>query len=203
MVRIGIGLYGVYPSPETAQQINLTPVVALVSQIVEIQDLSEGDRIGYGGTYRVPAGERRRVAVVAAGYHDCVPRCLSNFGYVSVDGRKCRILGRVSMDSMVVDVSDCPGAAVGSDVLIYGRHGGSSVSIEEVAAASGASATLGLGDIFIATTSVNPGTAVGRVITGLNPGTTYYFGIITQDDSLNWSTFTVRTSCETIRTWPW
>ena len=134
MVRIGIGIYGVYPSPETARHIDLTPVVALVSQIVEIQDLSEGDRIGYGGTYRVPAGGRR-VAVVAAGYHDCVPRCLSNFGYVSVDGHKCRILGRVSMDSMVVDVSDCPGAAVGSDVLIYGRHGGSSVSIEEVAAA--------------------------------------------------------------------
>ena len=134
MVRVGIGLYGVYPSSETADQIDLTTVVALVSQIVEIQDLSEGDRIGYGGTYRVPAGGRR-VAVVAAGYHDCVPRGLSNFGYVSVDGRKCRILGIVSMDSMVVDVSDCPSAAVGSDVLIYGRHGGSIVPIEEVAAA--------------------------------------------------------------------
>ena len=134
MVRVGLGLYGVYPSTETAHQINLTPVVALVSQIVEIQDLSAGDRIGYGGTYWVPE-EGRRVAVVAAGYHDCVPRSLSNFGYVSIDGRKCSILGRVSMDSMVVDVSDCPSAAVGSDVLIYGRHGGSSVSIEEVAAA--------------------------------------------------------------------
>jgi len=134
MVRVGIGLYGVYPSPETAHQINLTPVVALVSQIVEIQDLAEGDRIGYGGTYRAPAGGRR-VAVVAAGYHDCVPRSLSNFGYVLVDGRKCRILGIVSMDSMVVDVSDCPGAAVGSDVLIYGRHGGAIVPIEEVASA--------------------------------------------------------------------
>ena len=134
MVRVGIGLYGVYPSSETAHQIDLTTVVALVSQIVEIQDLSEGDRIGYGGTYRVPAGGRR-AAVVAAGYHDCVPRGLSNFGYVSVDGRKCRILGIVSMDSMVVDVSDCPSAAVGSDVLIYGRHGGSIVPIEEVAAA--------------------------------------------------------------------
>ena len=134
MVRVGIGLYGVYPSSETAHQIDLTTVVALVSQIVEIQDLSEGDRIGYGGTYRVPAGGRR-VAVVAAGYHDCVPRGLSNFGYVSVDGRKCRILGIVSMDSMVVDVSDCPSATVGSDVLIYGRHGGSIVPIEEVAAA--------------------------------------------------------------------
>jgi alanine racemase len=134
MVRVGIGLYGVYPSSETAHQIDLTTVVALVSQIVEIQDLSEGDRIGYGGTYRVPAGGRR-VAVVAAGYHDCVPRGLSNFGYVSVDGRKCRILGIVSMDSMVVDVSDCPSATVGSDVLIYGRHGGSIVPIEDVAAA--------------------------------------------------------------------
>jgi len=136
MVRVGLGLYGVYPSSGTEKQIHLTPVVALVSQIVEIQDLSEGDRIGYGGTYRVPAGGRR-AAVVAAGYHDCVPRELSNFGYVSVDGRRCPILGRVSMDSMVVDVSDCPGAAIGSDVLIYGRHGGASVSIEEVAVAMG------------------------------------------------------------------
>ncbi len=91
---------------------------------MEVQRLDEDDRIGYGGTYRVPAAGRR-VAVVAAGYHDCIPRAFSNFGYVSIDGRKCPIVGSVSMDSMVVDITGCPGAGVGSDVLIYGRHGGS------------------------------------------------------------------------------
>jgi alanine racemase len=136
MVRIGIGLYGVYPSPSTRPHIGLSAVVGLVSQVVEVQRLDEDDRIGYGGTYRVPAAGRR-VAVVAAGYHDCIPRAFSNFGYVSIDGRKCPIVGSVSMDSMVVDITGCPGAGVGSDVLIYGRHGGSEVSVEEVAAAVG------------------------------------------------------------------
>jgi alanine racemase len=136
MVRVGIGLYGIDPSPATVRNVDLTPVVALVSQIVEVQDLPGGDRVGYGGTYRVPAGGRR-VAVVAAGYHDCIPRAFSNFGHVAIDGRKCHILGSVSMDSMVVDVTGCPGAEVGSDVLIYGRYGGSHVSIEEVATAVG------------------------------------------------------------------
>ncbi len=136
MVRIGIGLYGIHPSPATVPYINLTPVAGLVSKVVEIQDLGKDERIGYGGTYRVPdAG--RRVAVVAAGYHDCVPRAFSNFGYVCIDGRKCPIVGSVSMDSMVVDISDCPGAEVGSDVLIYGRYGGSQVPIDEVATAIG------------------------------------------------------------------
>jgi alanine racemase len=136
MVRVGIGMYGIYPGPGTMGYIDLTPVAALVSQIVEIQDLPGDDRIGYGGTYRVPA-TGRKVAVVAAGYHDCIPRAFSNFGYVIVDGRKCPILGSVSMDSMVIDVTDCPGAGPASDVLIYGRHGGAHVSIEEVAAAIG------------------------------------------------------------------
>lgn len=135
-VRIGLGLYGIHPSPATAPYINLTPVAGLVSKVVEIQELGKDERIGYGGTYRVP-DNGRRVAVVAAGYHDCVPRAFSNFGYVSIDGRKCPIVGVVSMDSMVVDVSDCPGAEVGSDVLIYGRYGGSQVPIAEVAEAIG------------------------------------------------------------------
>jgi alanine racemase/UDP-N-acetylmuramoyl-tripeptide--D-alanyl-D-alanine ligase len=132
MVRIGIGLYGIYPSPETAPYLDISPVVSLVSQIVEVHELSTDDRIGYGGTYRVPSAGRR-VAVVAAGYHDCVPRALSNFGYVCIDGKRCPIIGSVSMDSMVVDISSCPSATVGSDVLIYGQRGDASLPIEEVA----------------------------------------------------------------------
>jgi alanine racemase len=136
LVRIGIGMYGIYPGSETRGHIDLTPVVALVSQIVEVQELPGDDRVGYGGTYTVPAAGRK-VAVVAAGYHDCIPRAFSNFGYAVVDGRRCPIRGTVSMDSMVIDVTDCPSAAPGSDVLIYGQYGGAEVSIEEVAAAIG------------------------------------------------------------------
>jgi Alr-MurF fusion protein len=121
MVRIGIGLHGLHPSPATRACVDLVPAFGLVSRIVEILELKEGDRIGYGGTYTVPAGGAR-VGVVPAGYHDCVPRDFSNVGHVNVAGVDCPILGRVSMDSMTIDLSACPDADVGSDVLILGRY---------------------------------------------------------------------------------
>jgi alanine racemase len=99
-------------------------------------DVPAGERVGYGGTYVAPEGGGR-IGLVPAGYHDCVPRAFSNFGYVMVAGVRCRIVGRVSMDSMTVDLSDCPDAAVGSDVLIYGRQGDWLVPLEEVSAVIG------------------------------------------------------------------
>lgn len=132
MVRIGIGILGVYPSPETRSFVRLTPAVTLISQIVEIRDLLPGESVGYGATFRAsPRGTR--VGVVAAGYHDCVPRAFSNFGSVIAGGKSCRIVGTVSMDSMTIDLSGCPEATVGSDVIILGRHGTSFISIEDVA----------------------------------------------------------------------
>ncbi|MGH3889513.1 MAG: alanine racemase [Pseudonocardiaceae bacterium] len=132
MVRIGIGLFGVYPSPEIRSSVELMPAVSLISQVVEIHDLEPGESVGYGATFRAsPRGTR--VGVVAAGYHDCVPRAFSNFGYVMVGGKPCEIVGTVSMDSMTIDLSGCPEATVGSDVTIFGRHGTSFVSIEDVA----------------------------------------------------------------------
>lgn len=132
MVRIGIGLFGVYPSPETRSAVGLMPAVSLISQIVAIHDVEPGESVGYGATFRAsPRGTR--VGVVAAGYHDCVPRAFSNFGSVMVGGKKCEIVGTVSMDSMTIDLSGCPEATVGSDVTIFGHHGSSFVSIEDVA----------------------------------------------------------------------
>jgi alanine racemase len=74
-----------------------------------------------------------RIGVVAAGYHDCIPRAFSNFGSVMVNGQHCPIVGTVSMDSMTIDITRCRDAIVGSDVTIYGRHGASFVPIEDVA----------------------------------------------------------------------
>lgn len=132
MVRIGIGILGVYPSPETRSSVGLTPAVSLISKIVEIRDLEPGESVGYGGTFSASL-RGARIGVVAAGYHDCVPRAFSNFGSVMVGGKTCEIVGTVSMDSMTIDLSGCPEATVGSDVIIFGRHGASFVSIEDVA----------------------------------------------------------------------
>ena len=94
------------------------------------------ERVGYGGTHTArKTGER--IGVVPAGYADGVPRALSNLGHVIVAGLSCPIVGAVSMDSMTIDLTACPTAAVGSDVLIYGRHGDWDVPLEEVAQAIG------------------------------------------------------------------
>jgi Alr-MurF fusion protein len=136
MVRIGIGLYGMQPSEATRAHADLQPAFGLVSRIVEVLDLEEGDRIGYGGTYRVPAGGAR-AGVVPAGYNDGVPRNFSNVGHVIVAGARCPILGTVSMDSMTVDLSGCRDARVGSDVLILGRYGDWEVAPEALAESVG------------------------------------------------------------------
>jgi alanine racemase len=136
MVRIGLGLFGLHPSPATAAELDLSPVVSFVSRILQVIDVPAGEGVGYGGTWVAPAGGGR-VGVVRAGYHDCIPRSLSNFGHVMVGGHQCQIIGRVSMDSMNIDLSGSPEATVGSEVLIYGRLGSSEIHLEDVAAAIG------------------------------------------------------------------
>jgi alanine racemase len=113
--------------------------MALVSRLVQVIDVEAGERVGYGGIYTVPE-QGVRLGVVPAGHHDCVPRAFSNFGHVMIAGVRCPIVGRVSMDSMTVDVTGCPSAVVGSDVLIYGRRGDWQVPLEEVSAAVGSNA---------------------------------------------------------------
>jgi Alr-MurF fusion protein len=136
MVRIGLGLHGIHPSPATRGSMTLIPACGLVSSILEIVTVPGGERVGYGGTYTAPP-EGGRIGVVPAGYHDCVPIGLSNVGRVIVAGVECPIVGRVSMDSMTIDVSSCPQAQVGSDVLVYGRYGSWLRSFEDVAESIG------------------------------------------------------------------
>ncbi|MEZ0324676.1 MAG: alanine racemase [Fimbriimonas sp.] len=136
MVRIGIGLYGVYPSEAVKQALPLVPAVALVSQISRVQEYRVGDRIGYGGTFTVER-EGFRGAIVPAGYHDGLPWTSSNQGVVLVAGKEARIVGRVSMDSSVIDVSDIPEAQQGTDVLLFGSYQGHELPIEDVARRAG------------------------------------------------------------------
>ncbi|WP_432984316.1 alanine racemase [Dactylosporangium sp. CA-233914] len=134
MVRIGIGLYGLQPSTATSSLITLTPGVGLVSRIVEIHDMAPGERVGYGGLFRAQSPDTR-IALIAAGYYDAVPRAFRKVGYVLVNGRRCEIAGTISMDSMAIDITGHPDAEVGSDVLIFGQYAGFSAPVEQAAAA--------------------------------------------------------------------
>jgi alanine racemase len=136
MVRLGLGLFGLYPSAAVESAIRLQLAVTLLSRIAEVRTLARGDRVGYGGTYTVTA-ERLRVGVLPLGYHDGIPWSLSNRGAALVEGRPAPILGRISMDSMVVGLAQAPEAVAGSEALLFGVHHGAVLRPEEVAAQAG------------------------------------------------------------------
>lgn len=136
MVRLGLGLYGIAPSPAVGEVLDLQLAVAFVSRLAQVTTWPRGQRVGYGGTYTVEA-EQLRVGIVAAGYNDGVPLTLSNRGSVLVHGRRAAILGRVSMDSMAIDLSGVPEAVVGDEVLIFGAHEGQILRPEDIAATAG------------------------------------------------------------------
>ncbi|RJF98446.1 alanine racemase [Noviherbaspirillum saxi] len=130
-VRPGIMLYGATPGGQSAAEFGLQPAMTLASQIIGIQRIEPGDPIGYGS--RFVAEKTMTVGVVACGYADGYPRHAPAGTPVIVDGKRTRIVGRVSMDMLNVDLTDVPGARVGSKVELWGRN----LPIDEVANAAG------------------------------------------------------------------
>ncbi len=133
--RIGISLYGLYPSDEVNKDnVALKPGLELKSHIVFIKDIDKGTEVSYGGTF--VADKKMRVATIPVGYGDGYPRNLSNKGYVLINGKKARILGRVCMDQFMVDVTDIE-AKKGDEVTLVGYDNGAFLSVEEVSALAG------------------------------------------------------------------
>lgn len=136
MVRAGISIYGLWPSAEMGtDMIELHPALSLKSRIVYIKEMKNGMEISYGGTFT--ATEGMRVATIPVGYGDGYPRSLSNRGYVLIHGRRARILGRVCMDQMMVDVTDIPEAQEGDVVTLIGTDGRERLSAEYLGELSG------------------------------------------------------------------
>lgn len=132
-VRPGICLYGASPfAQRTASDMGLLPAMTLRSQIISVRDIPVGAGVGYGHMFT--ASRPMRIGVVACGYADGYPRHAPNGTPVSVDGVRTRLVGRVSMDMLIVDLDPVPGAHVGSDVVLWGAGG---PSVDEVAMASG------------------------------------------------------------------
>ena len=118
-IRPGIMLYGCSPfDDDQPVQTALVPVMRLQSELIAIHNLSAGDSIGYGG--RFTCERPTRVGVVAAGYADGYPRHAPDGTPVAVNGRRTRLIGRVSMDMLTVDLSDQPDAAIGDRVQLWG-----------------------------------------------------------------------------------
>lgn len=134
MVRAGLMLYGCSPIPEF--QPRLRPVLTWKSRIVLIRDVPAGRSVSYGRTYVTPGP--MRIATVAVGYGDGYQRHLSNTGAeVLVAGRRCAVLGRVTMDQIMVDITGLDQAQIGSEVVLIGRQGDQGIPVTELAAKAG------------------------------------------------------------------
>jgi alanine racemase len=135
-VRPGIMLYGASPfAGQSAEALGLQPAMTLESQIIGVQEIASGDRVGYGGTFT--ADRPMRIGVIACGYADGYPRHAPTGTPVAVMGRRTRTIGRVSMDMLACDLSDIPEAGIGAPVTLWGEGIAGSVPADEVATAAG------------------------------------------------------------------
>ncbi len=135
MVRVGIMTYGLYPSEEVNKAgFRLDPALEIISRVTFVKKVPAGFNVSYGSTYTTDKGTE--IATVSIGYGDGYPRSLSNKGRVLINGKFAKIIGRVCMDQMMVDVTGM-GVKQGDTVVVVGRDGENFISVEEVADASG------------------------------------------------------------------
>ena len=137
LVRPGLALFGVAPMPDI--EVELLPAMRVRTEIVAMRELAVGQSVGYGATWS--ASRPSRIATIPMGYADGLSRGLSNRGHVLLAGRRAPIVGVVSMDMTMVDVTDLPGVDVGEECVVLGlqkgRLGSDCISASEIAEALG------------------------------------------------------------------
>ncbi len=126
MCRIGLGIYGLHPCPETRDIVTLRPVMRMVSEVTHLQRLDAGARPSYGRIRALP--KESTVATVPVGYADGFSRART--GHVLIGGRRCSLAGRVTMDQILVDVGDDE-VSLGDEVILIGSQGGEEVTADE------------------------------------------------------------------------
>jgi len=134
-VRPGIIIYGLYPSSAFKRKVQLKSAMTVKSRIIHIKEINKGRSISYGRTFIAKKG--MRVATVPIGYTDGYSRAFSNRASVLVNGQKCPILGRVTMNQVVIDVSKVKNIRLGMKVTIMGSEGRQTISSEHLAQLAG------------------------------------------------------------------
>ncbi len=137
--RVGISLYGHWPSKETfvsaghlnIEKPNLAPVMSLRTKIIQIKGIKSSEYIGYGCTYR--AMRDMKIGILPVGYANGYRRAFSNNAYVVVRGKRAPVVGRVCMNITMIDITDIPDAQVLDDVVLLGKDNGEIISAEDLA----------------------------------------------------------------------
>lgn len=139
LVRVGIGIYGLWPSRETmlsSQGLNpwleLRPVLTWKTRVAQVKEVPSGSYVSYGCSFRTT--RKSRLAVLPVGYYDGYDRKLSNTAHVLIRGRRAPIRGRVCMNLCVADVTDVPRARIEDEVVLLGSQGRERISAEQLAA---------------------------------------------------------------------
>ena len=138
LVRLGIGVYGMYPSAALARrpwEFQLKPVLRWVSHLAQVKTLPARHPVGYGLTFITP--REMRIGIVPQGYADGYDRGLSNSGEVLVQGVRCSVLGRIAMNMFAIDLTNVPNAAAEDEVILLGAQGQEQISAEEIASRLG------------------------------------------------------------------
>ena len=139
LVRVGISLYGMWPSKETfatavqihREKINLKPVLTWKTTIAQVKTVPAGAYVGYGRTFRTT--HPTKLAVIPVGYYDGYDRKGSNFAHVIINGMRAQIRGRVCMNMFMVDVTDIKGVKPGDEVILLGSQGDERITAEDLA----------------------------------------------------------------------
>jgi len=135
VVRLGVGIYGMWPGEHIKDlykgKLNLKPVMTWKTKIAQIKTLPAGHSVGYGLTYITAS--LIKVAVIPIGYADGYDRGLSNIGVVLIGGTRCKVLGRVAMNMLVVDINHLKNVSIEDGVVILGKQGKEEITAEEIA----------------------------------------------------------------------
>ena len=138
LARIGIGLYGLWPSRETmvslkeqGSEFRLEPVLSWKTRVAQVKTVAAGEYIGYGCTFRT--SRKTKIAVLPVGYYDGYDRKLSNTAYVLIKGKRAPVRGRVCMNLCMADITDIPGVKPEDEVVLLGKQGREQVSAEQLA----------------------------------------------------------------------
>ncbi|HYG24987.1 MAG TPA: alanine racemase [Verrucomicrobiae bacterium] len=130
MVRVGILMYGVFPSTVCRRIEGIEPVMSVKARIAAIQSLKPGEVVGYGMRYTAPSA--RRIAVLPIGYGDGFPR-VRNTGGALIHGQRAPLIGGIAMDALMVDVTDIPQAQMWDEAVVMGRQGNEEITVHDVA----------------------------------------------------------------------
>jgi len=136
MIRPGISLYGCYPNGEqgkiNAEEPQLQPVMRFSSRIIQIKEVPSGIGLGYGHIFTT--NRKTRIAIIPAGYEDGYLRCLSDRAEALIHGQRVPVVGRISMNLTMFDITDFDEVTLGDEVVLLGRQGDEEITADEIAA---------------------------------------------------------------------